>query len=196
MAGGRSVGSTGYRPLTTDHVDQESQLGFRRYHLLMRYVMKQKLFSFGDDFTIRDAEGRDVFFVDGKAFSFGDQLSFRDMQGRELAYIRQKLLSWGPTYEIYRDGEPAAIVKKELFTFFRCRFTVDVPGPDDLEAAGDFMDHEYELTRDGRHVATVSRKWFSWSDTYGVDIAEGEDDVLILASTVVIDMVCHGDREK
>lgn len=161
----------------------------------MRYVMKQKLFSWGDDFYIRDAEGHDVFFVDGKALSLGDQLSFRDLKGNELAFIRQKLLSWGPTYEIHRNGELAAVVKKELFTFFRARFTVDVPGPDDLEASGDFLDHEYTLTRGGRTVATVSKKWFAWSDTYGVDVAPGEDDLLVLASTVVIDMVCHADRE-
>lgn len=162
----------------------------------MRYLMKQKLFSWGDDFYIRDAEGRDVFFVDGKALSFGDQLSFQDLQRNELAYIKQKLFSWGPTYEIYRNGALSAVVKKELFTFFNCRFSVDVPGPDDLQASGDFTDHEYAITRGDRTVATVSKQWFSWSDTYGVDIADGEDDVLILASTVVIDMACHPDRKR
>ena len=162
----------------------------------MRYVMKQKLFAFGDDFTIRDAGGREVFFVDGKAFSLGDQLAFKDLAGNELAFIRQKLLSWGPTYEIHRNGALAAVVKKEVFTLFRAKFTVDVPGPDDLEAGGDFMDHEYTFTRGGRTAAAVSKQWFTLSDTYGVDVAEGEDDVLILASTVVIDMVCHGDEKR
>jgi uncharacterized protein YxjI len=160
----------------------------------MRYIMKQKLFSWGSDFYIKDETGRDVFFVDGKAFSFGDKLSFQDLAGNELAFIQQKLLTWGPTYEIYRNGRLFAIVKKELFTFFRCKFTVDVPGPDDLEAEGDFIDMEYTFTRGGRRVAMVSKRWFTWADTYGVDIAEGEDDMLILVSTVVIDMVCHSDR--
>jgi uncharacterized protein YxjI len=162
----------------------------------MRYVMKQKLFCWGDDFTIRNASGEDMVFVDGKALSFGDKLSFQDMQGNELAFIRQKLLSWRPTYEIYREGELAAVVKKELFTFFKCRFTVDVPGPDDLEAEGDFLDMEYTFNRSGQTVAEVSKRWFAWSDTYGVDIPDGQDDVLILASTVVIDMVCHADQKR
>lgn len=163
----------------------------------MRYVMKQKLLSFGDDFHIRDEHGRDVFFVDGKAFSLGNQLAFKDMQGHELASIRQKLLALGPTYQIHRNGELAATVKKELFSFFKHRFQVDVPGPDDLEAAGDFMDHEYAFRRGDRVVATVSKRWFSFSDTYGIDIAEGEDDVLILASAVVIDQICHeGDDSQ
>jgi len=161
----------------------------------MRYVMKQKLFSFGDDFYIRDENGNDVFFVDGKSFTFGDQLSFQDLEKHELAYIRQQSFNWGPTYEITRNGQVAAVVKKQLFTFFHCTFNVDVPGPDDLEATGDLSDHEYRFVRGGRTVATVSKQWFSFSDTYGVDIADDEDDVLILASTVVIDMACHGDQK-
>src|ERR671921_705895 len=114
----------------------------------MRYVMKEKLFALGDDFTIQDENGRDAYFVDGKAFSVGDQ----------LAFIKQKLFAWGKTYEIYRSGALAAVVKKELFTLFKCRFTVDVPGPDDLEAQGDFLDHEYEFMRDGHTVASVSKR--------------------------------------
>ncbi len=162
----------------------------------MRYLMKQKLFAWGDDFKIQDEHGRDLFFVDGKVFSMGDKLSFQDLHGMELASVRQKLLSLGKTYEIYRQGQLIAAVKKGLFDFFRASFSVDVPGPDDLEAEGNFLDHEYSFTRHGRPVAQVSKKWFSWTDTYGVDVAEGEDDILILAATVVIDMCCHEDRDK
>jgi len=162
----------------------------------MIYLMKQKLFSWGDDFTIKDDSGQDRFFVDGKAFSLGNQLSFKDMAGNELAFIRQKLLSWGPTYEISKGDQLLATVTKELFTFFKCTFTVDVPGPNDLEAQGDFMDHQYVFTRNGSAVAEVSKQWFTLADTYGVQISQGEDDVLILASTVVIDMACHGDHKR
>lgn len=162
----------------------------------MRYVMKQKFWSWGDDFIIRDENGRDAFIVDGRAFSWGDKLSFQDPAGTELAFIRQKLLAWGPTYEIEVHGRLVAVVKKKLFTLLRCKFTVDVPGPDDLEAQGSFLDHEYAFERQGREVAQVSKRWFSWTDTYGVDIAAGEDEVLILATAVVIDMVCHQESKK
>lgn len=162
----------------------------------MRYLMKQKLFSFGDDFRIRDEAGRDAYFVDGKVLTIRDKLSFQDMDGNELAFIRSKLLAIRPSYEIYRKGELYATVKKELFTLLRCRFYVDIPGPDDLEASGNLLEHEYTFKRHGREVASVSKKWFSMTDSYGVDIADGEDDILILASTVVIDMACHGDERK
>ena len=160
----------------------------------MRYVMKQHLFSWGDDFTIKDETGADRYFVDGKAFSIGDKASFQDMQGHELARIEQKVLTIGRKYRILRDGKPVATVKKEPFTFFRDVFDVEDAAAGDLDATGDFIDHEYQFTRDGRPVATVSKKFFSWTDTYGVDIADGEDDVLILACTAVIDMCSHDER--
>jgi uncharacterized protein YxjI len=161
----------------------------------MRYVMRERILSWGDDFTIKDEHGQDAFYVDGKVFSFGDKLSLQDMNGNELALIDQKLLTWGPQYEIIRDGRTVAVVKKHLFTLFRARFTVDVPGPDDLEAQGDFLAHEYAFERHGREVARVSKRWFSWSDTYGVEVGDDEDPVLILASAVVIDLIAHPDKE-
>jgi len=161
---------------------------------MARYRLRQKMLSFGDDYTIQDDAGRDAFYVDGKVFSIGDKLSLQDMQGKELARIHQKLLSIGKTYEITWQGGTAT-VQKHLFTLFRAAFTIDVPGPGDLEAQGNLTDHEYTFTRGGQTVATVSKKWFSMTDSYGVDVAPGEDDVLILASAVVIDLCCHPDDE-
>lgn len=153
----------------------------------MRYVMRQKLLSFGDDFTIRDESGADRYFVDGKVFSIGDKLSFQDMSGNELARIEQKVLSLVKTYRIYRGGQLIATVRKKPFTLFRDAFELEDAAAGELDAQGDFFDREYEFTRDGRTIAVVSKRFFSFSDTYGVDVAEGEDDVLILAATVVID---------
>ena len=162
----------------------------------MRYVIKQKWLSIGDKYYIRNADGEDVFFVKGRALSLGDKLSFQDMDGNELAFISQKLLSWGPTYHVYIRGEHYATVKKKLFTFLRCKFEVDIPGPDDLLAEGSLLDHEYTFTRHGETVARVSKKWFQWTDTYGIDVNPGEDDVLILASAIVIDLACHNSSKS
>jgi len=124
----------------------------------------------------------------------GDNLTIRDMKGNELARIEQKLLAMGPTYDIFRGEDHIAEVKKKLFTLFRAKFYVDVPGPDDLEAQGAFMDHEYVFKRGSHVVGTVSKKWFSLSDSYAIDISKGEDPVVVLASAIVIDLVMHEDK--
>ena len=160
----------------------------------MRYQMKQEIFTFGDKYAIQNERGDDVYYVDGRVFSLGHKLAFEDLGGNELAFIQQKLLSFASQYEIYRGNQHAATVKKELFTFFQCTFHIHVDGQPDLEATGNLSDHEYEFRRNGEWVAQVSKEWFTLADTYGVDIADGEDAVLLLACTVVIDLCCHGDR--
>jgi uncharacterized protein YxjI len=158
----------------------------------MRYQMKQKVWSWGDRFAIKNEHGQDVAFIDGKVFSIGDQLTFTDAAGNELAAIRQKVMSWGPTYEIYRGGELAAVVKQKLWAM-KPTFTVDVPGPDDLTARGNWTAMEYSFERGGVEVARVSKAWFAWADTYGVEVVDTEDAVLILAATVVIDLVSSAE---
>ena len=160
----------------------------------MRYLMRQKMFALADGFIIKDENQNDIYRVDGKVFAMGHKLSFNDIAGNELAFITQKLLSWGPTYEIYQGGNLTAPGSKH-FTFLKSEFTITVPGSDDLHATGQFNAHAYTFTQGGRTIAEVSKRWFALTDTYGVDIAENEDDLLILASTVVIDMVCHPDQQ-
>jgi uncharacterized protein YxjI len=162
----------------------------------MKYVMKEKWLALGNDFTITDERKEPRYYVDGRVFSLGDKLSFQDMSGRELAFVRQRLLSWGPTYEVTSEGKLVATVRKKLFTLFRCKFSVDVPGPEDLEARGDFFDHEYEFQLHGRPVAEVSKKWIAWTDSYAIDVAPEANDVLILCCAVVIDLICHEEREN
>jgi uncharacterized protein YxjI len=160
----------------------------------MRYQMRQKFFAVGDDFVIKDEDGTDVYLVDGKAFSWGDKLSFQRNDTREeIAFIAQKLWSFKPKYEIHRNGEVFAEVVKE-FSWFKSKFTLDVPGPNDYEITGSFWEHEYSFSRSGRTVASVSKKLFALTDTYGIDIVSGEDDVAILATAVVVDLVCHDEK--
>ncbi len=158
----------------------------------MRYMLKQKIWSWADDYVISDADERPVYYVKGKVFSWGDKLSFQDTSGEELAFISQKLFTFMPKYELYRDGDLFAEIVKQ-FSWFKCKFTLDVPGPNDYSITGSFGDYEYEFTRRGSVVARVSKEFWSWSDTYGVEIVSGEDDVAILATVVVVDLVCHDD---
>jgi len=161
----------------------------------MRYQLRQKMLAFTDSFQIKNENGDAAFLVNGTVFSLAKQLALQDMDGNTLLSIEQQLMSWGPTYAITRDGTTIALVKKELFNVFSYRFNIDVTGASPLQTTGDFSNHEYAITRDSQPVAAISKQWFALTDTYGIDIANREDDLLILALAVVIDMVCHPDRK-
>jgi len=160
----------------------------------MRYQIREKFFHIGEDSNIINEDGQPVFKVDGKVFSIHNELSIQDMSGQEVVKIHRRLLSLVPKYEISRPGVADTEVSKHLFSPFIDRYTVDVPGPDDIEAAGSLLEHEYTFKRNGEVIATVSKQWLSMTATYGVDIAPNQDDVLILATVLALDLA--EDRER
>lgn len=157
--------------------------------------MRQKLWSLADGFVVRDGSGNTAYTIDGKLFAIRQTLVMHDELGKEVLTIRKRIVSVGTTYDVLRDGRSIATVHQHLFTLVRAKFTVDVTGPDDLEATGNFTSHEYAFTRGRAEVAHVSKRWFSVTDSYGIEISEGEDHPLIIAAAVVIDM-CVSPDEK
>ena len=160
-----------------------------------RYQMRQRMLSIGDDYTIENDRGEHVFKLDGKALRIRKTILFKDMDGRELCKIQERMLHLRDSMEIEApDGKRLAMVHKALITPLRERWVVDVEDGQNLHAQGNFVDHEYTIERDGNKIAEVSKRWFRVRDTYGVEVAPGEKDVLILATTAVIDTMAHPAR--
>ena len=160
-----------------------------------QYKMRQKLVSIGDDFWIEDNQGRRAFKVDGKAVRVRDTLVMRDAQGNEVAKIQERLLRVKDSMEIEGPhGEQLAMVKKALITPLRERWVVKVGNGPDLEVQGNILDHEYTIGEGRDKIAEISKKWFRIADTYGVQIEQGQNDGLILAVTVAVDMMAHEGR--
>ncbi|MCC6628348.1 MAG: LURP-one-related family protein [Chloroflexi bacterium] len=157
--------------------------------------MRQRLVSIGDDFWIENSGGERAFKVDGKALRIRQTLAFEDAQGRELCRIQERMLRVKDTMEIEGPGgERLALVRKALIAPLRDRFTAKIGDGPDLDVQGNILNHEYTIEEGRTKVAEVSKKWFRVADTYGVEIAPGQNDVLILAITVCIDMMAHTGR--
>jgi uncharacterized protein YxjI len=156
-----------------------------------QYQMREKMFSIGDDYWIETNRGERVFKVDGKALRVRDTLIIEDRTGAELCKIQEKKLRVRDTMEIERSSDTLATVKKAMITPLRERFSVEVRDGGDLDVRGNIVDHEYTVERDGRKVAEVSKRWFRVRDTYGIEIAPGEDEALILAVAVCVDRMSH-----
>src|SRR5262245_52752462 len=174
---------------------EERQAGPAGVQETSHYRMRQNLISSGDDFWIEDERGRRVAKVDGKALRVRQTLIFEDPAGRELCKIQERMLRIKDTMEIEGPaGERMATVKKALITPIRERWTVNLGAGPDLDVQGNILDHEYRIEEHGRPVAEISKKWFRIADTYGVEVAPGQNDVLILAVTVAVDMMAHAGR--
>ena len=161
-----------------------------------RYKIRQNLISIGDDFWIENAEGRKTFKVDGKVLRIRKTLVFEDAQGKKLAQIQQRLLAMRDTMAVDdAEGNEIAKIQKALISPFVDRWSVKVKNGEDLSVTGSILDHEYTIKQGKVKVAQVSKKWFSFTDTYGVEVEAGQNDILILAVAVAIDMMAHGDDD-
>jgi len=162
-----------------------------------KYKIRQNLISIGDDFWIENEEGQKVFKVDGKVLRIRKTLVFEDAKGKKLAQIQERLLTIKDTMVIEdADGKDIATVKKALLSPFRDKWDVKVKNGPDLDVQGNILDHEYTVKQGRDKVAEISKKWFRLTDTYGVEIDPGQNDILILAIAVAVDMMAHDDDKK
>jgi uncharacterized protein YxjI len=155
------------------------------------YQMRQRMFSIGDDYWIENGAGQRMFKVDGKALRIRSTLSIEDASGRELYKIQEKLARIRDTMDIEGPNGNVATVKKAMITPLRERFTVDLASGGQWDIQGKITDHEYEISGPNGKVASVGKRWFRLTDTYGVEVGPGQDDGLALAVAVVVDQISH-----
>jgi uncharacterized protein YxjI len=156
-----------------------------------RYQMRQKVLAIGDDFWIDNEHGEHAFKVNGKVLRARETFILERPSGEEVYKIQKKDLHIHDTMKVERDGKDVATIKKALITPFRDRFSVELDDGTELSAKGNVVDHEFEIERGGEKVAEISKRWFRVRDTYGIEVAAGQDEPLILAVTVCIDEMAN-----
>ena len=161
----------------------------------MKYIINQKLFSIGDDFNILDENKNKAFKVDGKILTITKKLNFEDSNGNIIYKIKKKMLHLKNTYVLEKDGETIATIKKDLINIMKDKFEVETPYGL-IKVKGNFIDYNYKFKLDKQEIATVSKKIISLRDKYIVDIENFEDEPLILATAIVIDMICHNKDDE
>lgn len=149
----------------------------------MKLYMKQKVFSWTDKFNVADERGDTRYYAEGQLFSWGKKLHIYNNVGREVAFIRQKVMSWLPRYYVEIDGVTVATVVKE-FTFFRPSYRVEgLP----WQVKGDFWARDYVMYDDRHDIMSLRKAWFSWGDSYELEIFDSENELLCLCVTLAID---------
>src|SRR5215470_8497202 len=158
------------------------------------YVIRERMFRMGEDSDITDEAGQPVLHVDGKVMSLHNRLVLSDPAGREVGQVHRKLAALRPTYEITIDGKDVAEVRRHLLAPFGERFTIDIRGGGGMEIRGDLLSHEFTIERDGQTVAAISKRWLTATASYAVDVAPGEDDVLIVACVLALDLAIDAEH--
>lgn len=160
--------------------------------MVMKLYMKEKVFSWGDRFTVKDENGWDKYYVEGEVFSLGKMLHLLNIHNEEVAFIQQKLFTWMPRFTVSVAGRQIAEIRKEFTLFFQ-RYVIDGLG---WEIEGSVWSHEYVIRKNGRVIVQVEKEWFTWGDSYVLDIADPADELIALAVVLTIDCVAEASRNN
>lgn len=156
----------------------------------LRFKMKERMFSIGDDYWIEDDNDNKVFKVDGKLLRIRDTFDIKDNEGNVVVSIQDKMISIRDAMTIKYEGQEARI--KKALIGIRERYVIDMGDGKKFKAQGNFVNHEYEIEcDDGHKIGEVSKAWFRLRDTYGVEVMDQQYTSLILAITVCIDAMAH-----
>lgn len=149
----------------------------------MRFMIKQRVFSWGDKYDIYDEQGNAKYFVKGEVFSFGHKLHVFDIYDREIGSVHEKLFTFPKQFEIVMNGSVRGYITKQ-FTFFHQEYDIDF---NSWHVDGDFLEWEYDVYSGGRPIIHIHKEWISWGDTYIIDIENPADEVMGLMLVVAID---------
>lgn len=147
--------------------------------------IKQKVFSLSGKFTVKDQQENDVYFVEGSFMRVPKTFSIHNNTGSEVALITKKVFSFLPKFMVEVDGREVLTIKKE-FSFFKARYTIDAAG---IEVHGNWWDMNFEVYQHGEVAGKVSKEWFTWGDSYKVQVWNEEMETIILALVIAIDCV-------
>ncbi|MEU3612734.1 LURP-one-related family protein [Streptomyces sp. NPDC006872] len=162
----------------------------------MRFLVRDRLLGFGDDYWIENDRGDRVYLVDGKAMRLRDTFELKDTSGRVLIDIHQKMLALRDTMVIERDGAPLATIRRKRLSLLRHHYRVALAdGRTELDVSGKILAREFAIEYDGELLAVVSRRWLHVRETYGVDVVrEDADQALLIAVTVCVIHLAEKER--
>lgn len=149
----------------------------------MRLMIKQRVFAWTDSYDIYDENHNVKYQVKGEFFSLGHKLHVYDQYQNEVGIVKQRLLTLLPTFEIEVNGKIMGNIQKR-FTFFKPKYDVDFNG---WHVEGDFLEWEYDVYDGCSSTIHIHKEFLSWGDTYMIDYANPEDEIMGLMLVLAID---------
>ncbi|WP_449538245.1 LURP-one-related/scramblase family protein [Ferdinandcohnia sp. Marseille-Q9671] len=152
---------------------------------MKQLYIKQKVFSLSGKFTVKDQEEKDVYYVEGSLMQVPKTFSIMNTNRDQVALITKKIFSFLPTFFVEVNGQEVVSIKKEL-SFFKARYTIGAAG---IQVHGNWWDMDFQVLQRGEVVGKVSKEWFTWGDSYKVQIMDERMEAIVIALVVAIDCV-------
>lgn len=152
---------------------------------MKQLYIKQKVFSISEKFTVKNQDEQDIYYVEGSFMKVPKTFTIMNQDRDEVALIMKKVLSFLPTFFVEVNGQEVVTIKKEL-SFLKAKYSIDAAC---IEVEGNWMNMDFQMLHNGKVVGEGGKEWFSWGDSYRVQILEEEMETMIHALVIAIDCV-------
>ncbi|MEK5238843.1 LURP-one-related family protein [Paenibacillus sp. FSL L8-0470] len=152
---------------------------------MKQLYIKQKVFSLSGKFTVKNQQEEDVYYVEGSFMQIPKTFSIMNTTRDEVALITKKVFSFLPKFFVEVNGREVLTIKKE-FSFLKARYTIDSA---DIEVHGNWWDMDFQVLQHGVVIGEVNKEWFTWGDSYKIQILNEEMEATMIAFVVAIDCV-------
>lgn len=149
-----------------------------------RYYLKGDFFSLSNPWRITDINDHVLYEVERNWLSPWYEFSLNDAEGRRLAFISQKEWTFTPRFLIYLDDKVRGEVVKKVH-LLKEKYVLRTPGGDEYEIKSHMLLDRFDVTRNGRRAAVIQRFYSFLNECVGIEVAAGEDDMMILISALV-----------
>ena len=157
----------------------------------MKYVIKNKILSFGGGSTVTDDNGNDLYYVKGKVFTFTKKKYIRTLDKQVLYTVRNKFLFLllPKVYITDAAGNKILMIKKKSFFSFKQNFEiVSMDGAEhNYSIQGDYIGRHYDLLDNGIPVAHVRRNFNLIKDSFWLETDLTENAPFYIAFVIALD---------
>ncbi len=160
----------------------------------MKFYIKQKVFTFKDQFNITDENQNLKYQIKGKFMSITNKLDLMDPSGNVILHANRKVFTFMPKYFIYdKNNQEIAVIQKKLALVPKFNLQIRYK---DMTVSGSLFAHSFVIYENEQPVASIQKKYISWGDTYEIEILREEDVELFLFVVIVLDQVIHEKKHN
>ena len=157
----------------------------------MKYIIKNKIISFGGSSTVKDDFGKDLFFVKGRVISPTRYKTIYSDRLRPLYKVRNKFfhLLLPKVFIMDASGKRLLTIKKKrIFSFHQDFEIIPEPGCDfKISIKGDLIGRHYDIFDNDVPVAHVRRNFNLIKDSFWLETDLTENAAFYIAIVIALD---------
>ena len=92
------------------------------------------------------------------------------------------------------EGNEVAVIKRK-FSVLRPKVEIE-SSVSNITLEGDYFAHNFTLLENGVELASVTKKWISWGDSYVITIQDDSKTNFLLAIIILIDSIFHENKSN